>query len=190
MKALFSTLLLILIICLASCDGRDRIYKTNTDILKENKLLDSFSENITYIPETYTEVVTDTILSNGFHIKMKTYSHMEYSVLNEFEQNSITYKEFYREFISEVIITKNSKEIFNKRVDKHFLNNIKNDLQLNNAIVKLMVDESSSIENNNIVLSAMIQKIGSKKVTFCDIVIDSEGHFELKEVNELYAYSN
>jgi hypothetical protein len=190
MKTLLSTLLLILIFSLASCDGRDRVYKTNTDILKENKLLDSFSENITFIPETYTEIATDTILSNGFHIKMKTYSHMEQSVLKEFELNTIKHKEYYREFVTEVIITKNSKEIFNKKVDKQFFDKLKNELQLNNAIVKLMVDESSSVENNSMTLSAMIQKIDSKKVTFCDIIIDSEGNFELKEVKELYAYSN
>jgi hypothetical protein len=190
MKTLLSTLFLISLFFLASCDGRDRVYKTNTDILKENKLLDSFSESITYIPETYTEIVTDTILSNGFHIKMKTYSNMEHSVLNEFEQNTITHKEFYREFVSEVIITKNSKEIFNKTIDKHFFDKIKNDLQLDNTIIKLMVDESSSFKKNSIILSAMFQKIDSKKVRFCDIIIDSEGKFELKEIKELYAYSN
>lgn len=190
MKTILSTFFLILIISLASCDGRDRVYKNNTDILKENKLLDSFSESITYIPETYTEIVTDTILSNGFQIRMKTYSNMEHSVLNKFEENSIKHLVFYREFESEVIITKDSKEIFNEKVDKHFFEKTQNDLQLNNAIVKLMVDESSSIYNNSIVLSVMIQKTDSKEVTFCDIIIDSEGNFELKKINELYAYSN
>ncbi|GGG49849.1 hypothetical protein [Bizionia arctica] len=186
----FILLLVFIGIVSVSCDGRDRVYNNNSAVLKENKLLDSFSESITYIPETYTEVVTDTILSNGFHIKMKTYSSMEKSVLNEFKQDTINHKEYYREFISEVIITKNSIEIFNKKVDKQFFETIKNDLQLNNSIVKIMVDESSSIEKDRIVLSAMIQKTNSNKVTFCDIVIDSEGKFELRKINELYAYSN
>ncbi|MFL0352451.1 hypothetical protein [Xanthomarina sp. GH4-25] len=190
MKTLFSSLFLILFILLASCDGRDRVFKSNTEVLLENKLLDSFSENITYIPESYTEVVTDTILSNGFHIKMKTYSNMEQSVLNTFNRDTINHKEYYREFVSEVIITKDSKEIFNKKVDKQFLDTIIEDLQLNNAIVKLSLDESSSIEDNKVVLSAMIQKIDSKNIHFWDLVIHSEGTYKLQEVKELYAYSN
>ena len=51
--------------------------KTNTEVLKEHKLLDSFSEQIKYIPEKYTEVITDTILSNGFRVKIKYYYDMK-----------------------------------------------------------------------------------------------------------------
>lgn len=173
-----------------SCDGRDRVYKSNSDILTEGQLLDSFSENISYIPETYTEVVTDTILSNGFQIKMKTYSNMNQNVLHEFKRDTINYKEYYREFVSEVVVLKNSKEIFNKTIDKLFFDKIKNNLQLNNAIVKLMFDASSSVESNSVVLSLLIENIDSKKISFCDIIIDSEGNYKLQEVKELYAYIN
>jgi hypothetical protein len=189
MKTLFSTLILILVICLSSCDGRDRVFKTNTEVLIENKLLDSFSEKITYIPETYTEFVTDTILSNGFHVKMKTFTTMNKHVLNEFKQDSIIHKEYHREFVSEVIITKHSKEIFNQRIDKQFFHNLKNNLSLKNAIVNVIVDEASSIEKNTIILSAMIKHIHNEKIKFCDIIIDSEGKIELKEIDELYAFS-
>ncbi|MEO8933700.1 MAG: hypothetical protein ABI295_05285 [Xanthomarina sp.] len=173
-----------------SCDGRDRTYKTNYETLKQGKLLNSFSEKISYIPETYTEIISDTILSNGFRIKMKTYSNMEQSVLNEFKQDALKHKVYYREFVSEVIITKNSIEIFNKTIDKLFLDRLKNDLQLNNAIVKLRLDQSYSIASNTIVLSVMIEKIDDKKITFCDLIIDSEGAYKLKEVHALYAYIN
>ncbi|MCX7547996.1 hypothetical protein OS188_08520 [Xanthomarina sp. F1114] len=173
-----------------SCDGRDRVYKSNSEVLKENKLLDSFSENISYIPETYSEVITDTILNNGFHIKIKTFSHMEQNVLKEFRQDSINYKEYYREFVSEVVITKNSEEIFNKTIDKQFFNAFKNNLKLNNSIIKLIFDQTISYKANTVVLSVMIEKIDSKKIRFCDLIIDSEGNFKLKEVKELYAYIN
>ncbi|MCX7549424.1 hypothetical protein [Xanthomarina sp. F2636L] len=188
-KYIFTLVLMCIGIASVSCDGRYRVYKSNTDILIENKLLDSFSENITYIPESYTEVVTDTILSNGFHIKMKTYSNMEKSVLYEFKQDTINFKEYHREFISEVIITKNSKEVFNKIVDKQFFE-ITENLHLKNSIVKLMVDESSSVKNNSMILSAMIQTTDSKKIRFYDIIIDAEGTYKLKEAKELYAYTN
>ena len=45
-------LLFILLVTLISCDGRERAHKSNTEVLIENKLLDSFSESIKYIPDT------------------------------------------------------------------------------------------------------------------------------------------
>lgn len=171
-----------------SCDGRDRVFKTNTEVLIENKLLDSFSENITFVPETYTEVATDTILYNGFHVKLKTYSIMDKHIVNEFKQDSIVYKKYYREFVTDVIVTKNDKEIFNERIDKEFIHKHNNNLQLNKAIINVMVNQVSSVKNHGLVLSAMIKDIQNETITFCDILIDSEGNLVLKEVQELYAF--
>lgn len=172
-----------------SCDGRDRIFKTNTEVLIENKLLDSFSENITYVPETYTEVATDTILYNGFHVKLKTYTIMDKHIVNEFKQDSIVYKKYYREFVTDVIVTKNDKEIFNERIDKEFIHKHNNNLQLNKAIINVMVNQVSSVKNHGLVLSAMIKDIQNETIKFCDILIDSEGNLVLKEVQELYAFN-
>lgn len=171
-----------------SCDGRDRMFKTNTEVLIENKLLDSFSENITYVPETYTEVATDTILYNGFHVKLKTYTIMDKHIVNEFKQDSIVYKKYYREFVTDVIVTKNDKEIFNERIDKEFIHKHNNNLQLNKAIINVMVNQVSSVKNHGLVLSAMIKDIQNETIKFCDILIDSEGNLVLKEVQELYAF--
>lgn len=172
-----------------SCDGRDRVFKTNTEVLIENKLLDSFSENITYFPETYTEVATDTILYNGFHVKLKTYTIMDKHIVNEFKQDSIVYKKYYREFVTDVIVTKNDKEIFNERIDKEFIHKHNNNLQLNKAIINVMVNQVSSVKNHGLVLSAMIKDIQNETIKFCDILIDSEGNLVLKEVQELYAFN-
>ncbi|WP_417868067.1 hypothetical protein [Xanthomarina gelatinilytica] len=172
-----------------SCDGRDRVFKTNTEVLIENKLLDSFSENITFVPEAYTEVATDTILYNGFHVKLKTYTIMDKHIVNEFKQDSIVYKKYYREFVTDVIVTKNDKEIFNERIDKEFIHKHNNNLQLNKAIINVMVNQVSSVKNHGLVLSAMIKDIQNETITFCDILIDSEGNLVLKEVQELYAFN-
>ncbi|WP_417873654.1 hypothetical protein [Xanthomarina gelatinilytica] len=172
-----------------SCDGRDRVFKTNTEVLIENKLLDSFSENITYVPETYTEVATDTILYNGFHVKLKTYTIMDKHIVNEFKQDSIVYKKYYREFVTDVIVTMNDKEIFNERIDKEFIHKHNNNLQLNKAIINVMVNQVSSVKNHGLVLSAMIKDIQNETIKFCDILIDSEGNLVLKEVQELYAFN-
>jgi len=172
-----------------SCDGRDRVFKTNTEVLIENKLLDSFSENISYVPETYTEIVTDTILNSGFHVKLKTFTVMDKHVIHAFKQDTVVYKKYYREFVTDVIVSKNSKEIFNERIDKQFIHKLNNNLHLNNAIINVMVNQSSSVENHGLVLSAMIKDIQNETITFCDIFIDLEGNLVLKEVQELYAFN-
>ena len=111
-----------------SCDGRDRVYKTNTEILKENKLLDSFSESITYIPRNYTQVETDTILSNGFRIKIETYSDMDQGVLNTVTTDAIVHKKYYREFKSNIIVYKDDKKILSTQIDKSLFSNKFNNL--------------------------------------------------------------
>ena len=68
-------------IILISCDGRDRIYKTNAEVLHESNLFNVFSQQIKFIPEQSIEIETDTILSNGFQVKIKYYSVENNSIL-------------------------------------------------------------------------------------------------------------
>ncbi|SFO01735.1 hypothetical protein SAMN04487989_1115 [Bizionia echini] len=112
--------IVILAMTFGACDGRDRLHKTPQEVLHETKLLDSFSERVNYIPENYAEVLTDTILANGFHIKIKTFTDMENNLLDVTQTDSLTHKTFYRDVKSQVIISKNEKEIFNKIIDKSF----------------------------------------------------------------------
>ena len=59
-----------LIICFTSCDGRDRANKTNSENLEESKLSNAFFDHTIYIPQQYTETVTDTILSSKLRVKV------------------------------------------------------------------------------------------------------------------------
>ncbi|OYX23284.1 MAG: hypothetical protein B7Z06_10425 [Flavobacteriales bacterium 32-35-8] len=79
-------ILILITIAFIGCDGRLRAYMTNEDVLRETDLLESFSEELKYIPEQPTEIVTDTILSNGFHIKT-TYHSIENSFVSKKAKN-------------------------------------------------------------------------------------------------------
>ncbi|WP_417238607.1 hypothetical protein [Bizionia sp.] len=120
MKHVSLFILVAIAMVFAACDGRDRLHKTPQEILHESELLDSFSETITYVPETYAEVKTDTLLANGFHIKIRTYTDMERSVLDTTKTDSIISKTYYRDIKSQVIVFKEDQEIFNKTIDKSF----------------------------------------------------------------------
>ena len=108
------------IIIIIGCNGRERYYKSNNEILQENKLLDSFSENIQYIPESYTEVEVDTTLSNGFRVKIRTYTEMEDHVINEFTIDSINYKFHYRNYTGQLEVFYKNEAILEKTINKSY----------------------------------------------------------------------
>ncbi|MCB0425242.1 MAG: hypothetical protein KDD20_08955 [Mangrovimonas sp.] len=108
---------------LLSCSGKDKALLTPQDSLKEKKLLDSFSENIQYFPEKYSEMVTDTTLSNGFRVHIKTQTDMESSVLKAYQLDSITHKNYYRNINAMVNVYKNGQQIFSQLIDKPFFYN-------------------------------------------------------------------
>lgn len=115
-------LLAIVFLVFVGCDGKDRVHLTNSEILKEHKLLDSFSEKVKYIPEQYSEVVTDSLYDNGFRVKIKMYTDLDRDVLFTKTEESITYKEHYRNFKFDILIEKNNSIIYQKSFDKDIIN--------------------------------------------------------------------
>lgn len=118
MKYLFQLAILCLAILFFNCDGRERMKKTPKEVLQEHKLLDSFSENIKYFPESYNQVETDTTMASGFRVHILNYTDMNSAVLNEFETDSIGNKHYYRDQITHIEVAKNDELIFEKALDK------------------------------------------------------------------------
>lgn len=112
----YSSLIILFAIamCFAACDGRDRLHKTPQEVLQETKLLDSFSENITYIPAGYAEKITDTIFSNGYNIHIKMYSDMENHISSYSGKDTIN----YRDFNLDIKVVKDGKIIMEKTFNK------------------------------------------------------------------------
>jgi PKD repeat protein len=114
-KNLISIFSLVIVIsfCL-SCDGRDRIHKSSETVLKENKLLDSFSEQTVYIPDGYAEKVTDTIFANGYHIYTKQYTTNSKDISVITKQNSIQTKTIYKDFKVDLKVSFKGKLLHSK----------------------------------------------------------------------------
>lgn len=178
-------LLFVLSIILISCDGRERAHKNNKDTLLESKLLDSFSENIKYFPEQYSETETDTILSNGFRVKIKLYSDMDNVVLNMFKKDNITHKHYYRDSIANVIVLKNNIEVFNKTINKSFLATNSNQSKhvLEKATINdIWLNQLYSIESNDkIKIDVSFNSIGKRSNSIYQIYIDNKGMYSIKE---------
>ncbi|SHH51246.1 hypothetical protein [Winogradskyella jejuensis] len=110
----------ILIIAFTSCEGR----KSHTKALSES--IEAFKakttiEKVEYIPENYREIAIDTTLSNGFSIKIKTFTNMNNHITIEDAKDSLFLKKHYRTVNSHISITHQDHNIFEKTIDKSFL---------------------------------------------------------------------
>ncbi|MBP1840845.1 hypothetical protein [Formosa algae] len=113
--------ILLLIVTCSSCDGRDKSHKKPKQILADNGLLESFSERINYVPEHYTETVTDTILHTGYHVRIKSYTDMNSNILTTEKKDSLDIKTFFRTPVAEVAVDFKNETIFNHIISKTFI---------------------------------------------------------------------
>lgn len=183
----FTVLILGIIITLISCDARDRINRTPKEILKEKNLLESFSERISYFPQEYSEVKTDTILSNGYHVNVKTFTDMESSYLKQFKHDSINYKYHYRDFKAEIVASRNSI-IFHDVIDKQYI--LKHDktvsYYMETSILKsVWVNQEESLNQNKLVLNILFTQPKTNTEKVFELVIDNKGDKKLINLTDL-----
>ena len=114
---------LLLIIGLTSCEGR----KTQNQALKED--IEEFSKEVSiqvdvYEPEAYVEREVDTLLSNGYRVKIKTYSDMDNSVLFTKVKDTINYQTHYRNYKFDILVEKEGRLIYKESFDKEKANTL------------------------------------------------------------------
>ncbi len=185
MKTLF--LLTLISVAFVSCDGR----KSKSVALKESieKLKDSAGtlETIKYFPEEYAENVRDSILSNGFRVKIKTYTDLNNSYLHEFEIDSVLNKHYYRNYIAEIEVLKNHRQILKLKVDNSFIvnNDPSSDKYLEDLTMHgVWIDQSKSNDHKNVVIDFLFCKPETDVCFYFEMTIDQEGHYQLKEIKE------
>ena len=173
------------VLVLLACNGG----KTKRDALNESisKFKDSIEpiEIVEYIPKEYSEVVTDTILSNGFIVKIKSFTNMNESVLYTFTSNTENSNHYFRKIDSEIIVYKNEKEIFSEVFNKEFLLRHFPDIDnLEDFITsEIYIDQLESIQTNKLVLIAS-QCIPTQNDTcpIYKIVIDAVGQYNTSKI--------
>ena len=116
MKKTFG-LLLILVIAFTSCEGRKTKNQALSESIKEFKKSANLEVDI-YLPKTYIEREIDTLLSNGYRVKIKTYSDMNNSVLFSKIKDTINYQTHYRNYKFDILVEKEGELIYNESFDK------------------------------------------------------------------------
>lgn len=178
-------LLLIMGIGLSSCDGRKSQNQALSDSIEEFKKTVNFETNV-YIPKTYIEQEVDTIMSNGFRVKIKTYTDLSNSVRFSKIKDTINYQTHYRNFKFDIAVLKDDKEIYKQSFNKQKINklfNYKANLTSGSDLYnfnKLAVLKSINVNDDpsytNMVLIDIVYGIPeSEKSSSHRLFIDSKG---------------
>ena len=169
----------LIVACFMNCDGRDRIYKTNAHILTENNQLDRFSKEIKFVPEAKVEIVTDTILNNGFQIKI-VYNSIENSSVLKTENNS-TSTIHYKDFEAKLHVLKNGSTINQSLVNKELFHAFENTPFWESAIMQYIWIDYEASTTHKLFLNTSFNIPNTETYKDFVLMIDSSGTIQIKE---------
>lgn len=107
---------LVSILCL-SCNGRKTKKESMEQAISAFNLKSTPVQRNTYSPESYVEIVTDTIISNSIKVRVKNYSLLDEQVLISEAVSGVTKEVNYqRVFESEISISTATKDILNTHI--------------------------------------------------------------------------
>lgn len=175
-------LIIALIISFFSCDGRDRKHKTNTQVLTENDLLDSFEEQIKFIPNKPVVIRTDTILSNGFNVKIdyRSIEKNQFYEVSKKENDSII-KMNYKNFEANIIVYKDDIQISETTISKMLFREFENSSFWNSAIMLYVWVDVNASTNNMLHLNTSFNIPNTDSYKDFVVVIDEKGTIRIKE---------
>lgn len=126
-KNTFAIFLIVSIIILLSCSGKNgsHDFDGHGQIDAHEINLSKTFKKLTYHPKEYVATETDTLMNNGFRVKIKYYSLMDHSIRKTnrlaINQESTV---FYRQFQSDIMVYKDEQLIFqttmNDKGSAHF----------------------------------------------------------------------
>ncbi|GAA4944421.1 hypothetical protein GCM10023314_16790 [Algibacter agarivorans] len=171
-------------IALTSCDGRDRVYKTNAEVLHESHLLNAFSQQIKFVPERSIKIETDTILSNGFQVKIKYHSVENNSILKTVKtKNDTITKVHYKNFEAKLEVLKNGKTINKSSISKVLFNEFENTSFWTNAIMQYIWIDHEASTKNKLYLNTSFHIPNTESYKDFILKMDEYGSIQIKESN-------
>ncbi|WP_452222816.1 hypothetical protein [Lacinutrix chionoecetis] len=189
MKKLFY-LFIICAVAFVSCDGRDRTQKTNAEVLADSKLLDSFSQKTRYIPEKHTKKVTDTILDNGFNLKIKEYTTTDKEIELVENNDGITLTRRYRIINTELTISFKDQVILENKSISNLIKNTDalSDTTIENSLIYLNYDEIQPINTEELKLSIILFNPKLQIAQIYKLLVNSNGEYDIESGDKLNTY--
>lgn len=177
-------ILILIIITFIGCDGRHRAHMSNEAVLREANLFQSFSEELKYIPEQPTEIVTDTLLSNGFHIKT-TYHTIENSFVSKKanNKNETTTNTYHHNFEVQFQIHKSNFLIREGIINKQLFYKKDTHAFWQNAIMQFVWVDYEAMTEHSIQLNTSFNMPGTHTFKDYTITFYDDGQVVIKEIN-------
>ena len=135
---------------------------------------------IKYIPEEYVEGVTDSILSNGYRISIKTSTDMTSQL--EIKDNSEATKEMYRHHVVKIEVQRDDREVLNESFDIKRLKQLV-DIPKASVIRAAYLDEERSLFQENISIKLLMIQPETKKEFAYNMIIQKNGNFKIIKDN-------
>ena len=162
---------------------------TNNETKRENlqNAITEFSQSqgtiefATYYPEKYTEVQTDSIISNTFKVSIKNYTKMDTDIiLDSREDNYKIRTHYHRVFASDISVSHKSKPIFETTLTSEDFENSTDYLFWQTATLEhaWVNQEASNSEALNPNISIVNPKLKTYKLY--ELVLNTEGQHRIR----------
>lgn len=171
-------------IAILSCDGRKTKKEALEQAVAEYNLKTTPIQVVTYTPEAYVEIVTDTILANSVKVRIKNYALMDDQILISKtlsdHSKSINYQ---RVFESEVTISTATKEILNTQISAKQFQELDTDPFWKNATLQhaWVNQELSSLDDITLDISFINPNTTAYKLYRMSIAVDGKQTLNLIE---------
>ncbi|WP_298535524.1 hypothetical protein [uncultured Algibacter sp.] len=165
-----------------SCDGRYRKFKSPTEVLAESNLTNAFKKQVRFVPEQPIEIVTDTIMNNGFQVKIKYHSLKDNYIKETFDvsENSGV-STFYSNFEAKVDIIKDGSYCNDFILNKAFLKDFQYPTFWNKAIMQFVWVNFEASTENILCLNTTFRIPNTETFKDFIITIDKKGVVQIKE---------
>ncbi|MEY8848935.1 hypothetical protein AB9K26_08970 [Psychroserpens sp. XS_ASV72] len=182
----FIFVLAIAALAFSSCNhkgsSREQLQNAIEDFSKKQTTL----ENISYFPENYTEVQTDSLIANSFKVSIKNYSIMDKDILlkSSRKHNEINL-EYHRVFESEIKIVHENKTILETIINAQGFKQNSEDVFWNDATLEHVWVNQQQSNKDQLFLNISFLNPKSKAYKLYEFVVFSDGNkiVELKEAH-------
>ena len=166
-------LLLLLAISFMNCDGRIRKHRSSAEILTESNLINAFSNQPNFIPKQPVKIETDTILSNGFRIKLDYYSNKNLKKANTEQTNHYNF-----EAILEVLF--NDERINTTIINKHLFKDFESSSFFDKAIMQFVWIDHEASTGNSLYLKTSFRIPETDIFKDYAIIINDQGYIQIE----------
>lgn len=179
-------LILIISIVFAHFDGQGRKHSNNRDVLHSADLLESFSKKVKFTPNEPVEIITDTILSTGFEVKLKYHSLENNFISHTTTAEDLSIKEtHYKDFEAELRLLIHGKLVTEGLINKSLFESYANAEFWKHAIMQhVWIDYQNSTEQY-VQLNTSFRVLETETYKDFSILINSLGSIKIKEINLL-----